>query len=314
MKPTRLRSRGFTMVELLVAIALGLGVLLCAATLLVAANRAYGEQAQALALDDGGRYALDIIARALRQTAYVDWTQVDLASGLDSAAPARLAGLDAKSLSKTGAGIDEPLPAAVNGSDVLAVRFAGAGPAPDGDGSVTSCAGFPVDGHEQGWSIFYVARNRQGEAELRCKYKGSGGWGADAVVSGVDGFQVLYGVDTDSAADGVANRYVNASAIDALDAALQLDGATAAERAHDKLRRTYWKRIVSVKVALLLHAPQPTWEPAGQSGFELFGSGYRDQAAHDPGTRLTEASLAGDRRARQRRLFFATVALRSQGR
>ena len=51
----------------------------------------------------------------------------------------------------------------------------------------------------RGWSIFYVAANGDGEAELRCKYRGASGWGADAIVRGVDSFQVLYGVDTDVA-------------------------------------------------------------------------------------------------------------------
>ncbi|MFL6674583.1 MAG: PilW family protein [Massilia sp.] len=307
----RARQAGVTMAELLVSMALGLLVLLGAGALLVAANRAYVAQAEAAAVDDGGRYALELIGRAVRQAAYIDWEQVDPRLGPDDTAPAQLAGLDNRSVSKTAAGIANPLPDAVNGSDVLAVRFAGAGPAPDGDGSVTSCAGFPVHAHEEGWSIFYVARNGQGESELRCKYRGASSWGADAVVAGVDGFQVLYGVDTDPIPDGVANRYLNASAIAALDAALPLAGATPAERDRDRRRRTFWKRIVSVKVALLLHAPTGGQGTAAGATYDLFGSLYgKAHSAGDPGTRLSEAGLAGDGRARERRLFSTTIALR----
>jgi type IV pilus assembly protein PilW len=308
------RERGLTMVELLLSMAIGLAVLLACAALLVSANRAYLAQAEGAALDDGGRFALELIGRAVGQASHVDWEQVDPAKGPDSAAPPRLAGLDSKSISKTANGIDNPLPDAVNGSDVLAVRFTGAGPAPDGDGSVNSCAGFPVHAHEEGWSIFYVARNAQGEAELRCKYRGAGNWGADAVVSGVDGFQVLYGVDLDATPDGIANRYVNASALAALDAALVLEGANPAERAQELRTRTYWKRVVSVKVGLLLHGTQ-----AAQDGlpgrYDLFGMAYGEaQGDADRGARLRLADLDGHGAGREHSLYAATFVLRSPAR
>jgi type IV pilus assembly protein PilW len=314
MARTAARQRGMTMAELLVSMALGLGVLLGAGALLATANRAYSAQVEAVALDDSGRYALELVGRALRQASHVDWEQVDPLHGPDKAAPARLGGLDDKTISKTANGIDNPLPGQVNGSDVLAVHFAGAGPAPDGDGSVTSCAGFPVHAHEEGWSIFYVARNAQGEAELRCKYRGAASWGADAVVAGVDGFQVLYGVDTDGVADGVANRYVNASALAALDAALVLAGANPAEREQDLRRRTWWKRVVSVKVALLLHSSQAGQE-GGPAVHDLFGAAYGDALGDtDRGTRLRQAQLDGRTAPREHRLFAATFALPAPGR
>jgi type IV pilus assembly protein PilW len=304
------RQHGTTLAELLVSMALGLMVLLGAGALLVSINRAYTAQVEAAAADDGGRYALDLIGRALRQVAHVDWEQLD--AGVAGAPwPARLAGLDDRSISKATDGIANPLRDAVNGSDVLAVRFAGAGAGPDGDGSITSCAGFPLHAQQEGWSIFYVARGNQGEPELRCKYRGTLGWGADAVVAGVDGFQVLYGIDTDATPDGVANRYVNASAIAALDAALAPAGADPAEQARDRLRRTHWKRVVSVKVALLLHGPAALPGAGAARVYDLFGSIYGDaHGAVDRGTRLFEAELAGGAGARERRLFAATIGLR----
>jgi type IV pilus assembly protein PilW len=314
MAPALPHQRGMTLASLLVSMTIGLAVLLAAGSLLVSSNRAYVAQVEGAAQDDGGRFALELLGRSLRQAGYVDWEQVDPALGVDPAAPARLAGLDDKSISKTANGIDDPLPGAVNGSDVLAVRFTGAGAPPDGDGSVTSCAGFPVHAHEEGWSIFYVARNGQGEAELRCKYRGAAGWGADAVVAGVDSFQVLYGVDLDPAPDGIANRYVHASALAALDAGLALAGATPAERAAELRRRTYWKRIVSVKVSLLLHGTQ-----AGQDGvpgqYDLFGSAYgQAQGGVDRGTRLLLADLDGRTGVREHTLYAATFSLRGPAR
>jgi len=231
----------------------------------------------------------------VRQAGAVDADTV--ADPAADGAPARLAGLDARTLSRATAGIDDPLPAAVNGSDVLAVRF-------PGDASAVDCAGFPVAAGEEGWSIFYVARNGEGEAELRCKYRGAAHWSADAVVGGVDGFQVLYGVDTDDPPDGVANRYVNAAALDAFDAGLA--GLPPAEFN----RRTHWKRVVGVRVGLLLHGSRTTRTDPGSARFDLLGAGYADAAgADDPGSSLTESGMTPDLRRRERRLFTFTVAL-----
>jgi type IV pilus assembly protein PilW len=295
------RQAGMTLAELMVALAVGLGIVLAAGRLLVLANGAYAAQVESAGIDDGGRFAVDLIGRAVRQAGTVD---PDSVAGAPDTAPARLAGLDARTLARTTPGIADPLPAAVNGSDVLAVRFPGAGPAPDGDGSVVDCAGFSVAAGEEGWSIFYVARNGEGDTELRCKYRGSTHWSADALVGGVDGFQVLYGVDTDDPPDGVANRYLNASGVDVLDA--DLAGLGEAEFN----RRTHWKRIVGVKVALLLHGGRPTRMAPGTARYDLLGTGYADAAgADDPGSTLDEVHMTPDLRRRERRLFTFFIAL-----
>lgn len=297
-------ERGMTMPELLVALGIGLGVLLAGASLFIWANRAFAAQAEAAAMDDAGRYALDAIARAVRQSAAADGE----AGGPAPDAPARLSGLDARGVSRAGSGIDAAPPDAVNGSDVLAVRFPGAGAPPRGDGTSLDCAGFGVHREEEGWSIFYVARNAQGDTELRCKYRGAGAWAADAVVGAVDSFQVLYGLDGD--ADGSPERYLNASALAGLDAGLVLAGGTAAERDADLRRRTHWKKIASVRVALLLRGPESRLASAGQAVHDLFGQDYGALAGgRDAGTRLQEAALSGGATPRYRKVFGTTIAL-----
>ena len=291
-----------TLVELLVALALGLGLLLAASVLLVGANRSHAAQADAVELDDSGRYALSLIGRAVGQGAFVDWERVGNAP-IDTA-PAPVSGLDGRTLSKTAAGIQASLPDAVHGSDVLALRYPGAGPAPNGDGSVLNCAGFAVHAAEEGWSIFYVARDAGGKAELRCKYRGTNNWSADALVKGVDGFQVLYGIDTDSSPDGIPNRYLNAAAVDALDAALGLAGTP------ELNKKTWWKRVASIRVALLLHGDRPSAAPVQQAAWSLFGPAYDGaQGAPDPGTRLAANELDGAGPAPGRRLFSAVFAV-----
>ncbi|BDT58350.1 hypothetical protein MasN3_18440 [Massilia varians] len=298
-------QRGMSMPELLVALGVGLGVLLAAASLFIWANRAFAVQVETAAMDDAGRYALEAIARAVRQLAAADWE--GQGGGPDPAAPPRLSGLDARRVSQAGFGIDNAPVDAVNGSDVLAIRFPGTGAPPNGDGTSLDCAGFAVHRDEEGWSIFYVARNTQGDTELRCKYRGAHAWSADAVVGAVDGFQVLYGLDGD--ADGTPERYLNASALAGLDAGLVLAGSTPAERDADLRRRTHWKKIASVRVALLLRGPASRLASARALVYELFGRDYGALADLDAGTRLQEAALSGADGPRYRKVFGTTIAL-----
>ena len=311
--------RGMSLLELLVALSLGALLMLAASTVLLATSGSYGEQSASARLDDNGRYALDTIARAVRQTAYVNWDS--------SAAPvahadydsASIAGLDARSLGKNSEGISGALPDAVQGSDVLALRYYGVGKEEGGDGSVLNCAGFAVGAAQteaqRGWSIFYVAQGADGEGELRCKYRGANGWGADAIIRGVDSFQVLYGLDTDTPPDGVANRYVNASALDADDAALVLAGADAAARQRDFYRRTHWKRVASVRVALLLHGEAGQVDKMAELGpaqFDLFGKAYAEaHGAGDTGVRIARAALPAATRSRLRQLVQTSIMLRN---
>jgi type IV pilus assembly protein PilW len=297
------RQHGMTLVELMIALTIGALVLLGGGSLLGIANASYAAQRDAAAVDDGGRYALDLMARGLRQAGLRDWDTLDPALPIDPLQPARVTGLDARSLAKTAFGIDNPLPGVANGSDVLALRYHGAGPAPHGDGSAVNCAGFPVHAGEDGWSIFYVANNTQGEPELRCKYRGKTTWGADAVVAGVDTFQVLYAVDTDTPLDGVANGYMNAASVNALDAAYAPGPALQ--------EHTHWKRVLAVRVALVLHGARPAYLARETSTIDVFGTPYSDaHGAGDAGTQLREDVMPSGLRARERRLFATTVRLR----
>lgn len=309
---TPVRQHGMTMVELMVAVTVGLLVLLLAAGMLISANRGHAAQEEAARLDDSGRFALETIERAVRQTAYVNWDRADAGIADDPTAPARIVGLDNRSLVKTADFISDPRPDVANGSDVLALRFAGAGSGPDGDGSMTSCAGFGVSEIEEGWSIFYVGRSAIGDTELRCKYRGSTSWGADAIVGGVDSFQVLYGLDTDVPADGLANLFVNASVVEALDDDLALEGANESELELDLRRKTHWKRVASIKVGLVLHGEKRVRVNAQPVVFDVFGPAYADAlGSGDPGTRISESDMPGSLRERERRLFSSTIMLRN---
>ena len=293
-------SHGLALVELLVSMAVGLVVTLFSATLMVMSNAGYLAQDDIAAVEDAGRFALDAIGRSVRQAAYRDYgALVDTAE----TEAAQLAGFDDRSLSGTTPALEKPHDA-VNGSDVLAVRYSGAA-----DGAVLNCAGFAVLDNTRGWSIFYVARGSDGIGELRCKYRGTNAWKAQAIVRGVDTMQVLYGIDTDTPADGLPNTYETATQIDARDGALALSGATALARARDLNRKTHWKRVCGVRVSLLLHGLKSARLEEPRQPFHLFGSGY--SASQDTGAVIDPAGLAETVRYRERRVFGATFLLRN---
>ncbi len=310
------RQRGLSLIELMIALTVGALVVLLASLLFSIGNGAFANQSESVALDDGGRFAIEAITRSIRQAAFVNWDIDGSAAERWSAASASVAGLDARTLTRTSDGIADPRTDVVNGSDILALRFAGAGPAPQGDGSIVNCAGFGVpassDEAERGWSIFYVGRSSDGETELRCKYRGKNSWNADAIVRGVDSFQVLYGVDTDNAPDGVANAYLTATALNRLDDTLDLVGSSEQEINRDFNRKTHWKRVTSIRVGILLHGQRTTRSAEPPAIYDLFGLGYSAMhSMRDLGTRISESQMAPELRGRNRQLVSATIVLRN---
>jgi len=289
------RQSGLAVAEILIAMALSLLVVLAAASLLHASNGDFLHNGANTRIDDNGRFALAIIGQALRQAGYPgEPGEPGAAAGAGALQPLAVEGRDAAAVAGSADGLGAPLPA-VNGSDAIAIRYAPGAIAGAAGGAMQNCAGFPVNQGEWAWSIFYVAEASDGVAELRCKYKGPHGWGDDAVIRGVDAFQIVYGIDTDTPRDNIPNIYLTAVAIEARDAALP-----AAERAG----RPTWRRVASVHFALLLHG-----ERGSRSGNVL--ASYDMLPGADAGARIDEAHLPPSMRHRARRLFAATVALRN---
>lgn len=306
------RQSGLTLVELMISITLGLLVVLAATALLVSSKTAYTSQDDGTRLQDSGRYALEIIGRALRQGAYESWDTGDGGAPIvtTSKMSANLSGLDAKKVSATSTAIDTPLTAPDGRSDVLAVRFFGSGSAGAPDNTMIDCAGMGISQPTsqsdadagRGWSIFYVDTGISGEPELYCKTypDGGGSWTAQPIASGVESFQVLYGLDTD--ADHIPNQFVTATAINALDTAAGVDNTN-----------TNWKKVVSVKVALLVRGTASSRSDSLTKTYDLFSADYSAaNAATDIGTQISEATLPAASRNRQRKVFQSTTQFRNQ--
>jgi type IV pilus assembly protein PilW len=308
------QQRGVTLVELMISITLGLIVVMAATALLLSSKTGYAAQDDESRTNDTGRYAIESVARAVRQAAYVNWDRSEAPFVVTPGMSANIAGLDARRVHKDTYGIDSPVTDAVNGSDVLAVRYFGAGSG-QGDGTMTNCAGFSVAApantdtadESRGWSIFYVANGSSGEPQLYCKYRGDKDWATDAIARGVESFQVLYGVDTDG--DGMPNRLISATEVDALDAMSIPQGAGAAE----KNAHTHWKKIVTVKIALLVRGESNVRSGGEAQVYDLFGKDYSDaHAGADKGVHFSEGDFSKAVRNRSRHIYSMTIQLRNQ--
>lgn len=310
---------GWTLIELMIALTLALLIMLTAAGLLVSSKAGYIAQDQAANIQETGRYALQIVARAIRQAGYEHLNGEDISLVTTAELSASIAGYDAMTLKKGTAELQSPVAVGVvNGSDILALRFFGDRTEGADDGVMLNCAGLTVPvvtsiynaEQERGWSIFFVANDSDGEPELRCKYPSKTGWNADAIARGVESFQVLYGVDANDG--GLPDQFLSASEIDALDGKLQLMGDNAVERASDLNRKTFWKKIRAIRFALLIRGSEMARDDALLDQYDLFGASYSAiHANDDEGVHIEEKTLPATARSRIRKIFTQTIQLRN---
>lgn len=331
------KQSGLTLVELMVSISLGLLVVLAATSLLLSSKSAYMSQSDSAIFQDTARYAMENIVRSVRQAGYENWDKETQDAPI-TATPemsANLAGVDDNSVvnNTTSVGIESLTDISVNGSDVLALRFFGANAigAATPDGTVFDCAGndisAPIDQGDaeagRGWSIYYVANDAAGEPELRCRYRKDGGsiWASDAIARGIESFQVLYGVDTDYVpttgkdGDRTPNRFLTATQIEAMDDLLDptLVGADADAKARDKAKKTWWKRVSVIKVAMLVRGSANVRADVATTTYDLFGAEYSAaNAATDSGTQIEEADLPAGSQNKGRKIFISTIQFRNQ--
>jgi type IV pilus assembly protein PilW len=205
----RPRQAGFTLVEMMVAMSIGLVVLLGMTATFVNLKNTFRSQDQLGQLQDGERLAMSILTNSLNEAGYYPdpknaspivaqpaWPSAPVASTMAAG----------QSLSGTVATSSDPETftttyASVSGDGLMSCL-----------GTTNLVAGNPVTVR----NTFYVdtASNT-----LRCKVMINGdtaftnamanGGTAQELISGVQSMSVLYGVDSDG--DGVANTYYDAS-------------------------------------------------------------------------------------------------------
>ena len=211
-------QRGYTLVEILVALVLGL-FLVAGVLMIVQDNRrVFGNQTQLAQLQDSERLAMTMITDVIQSAGYYPNPAVNPATAfLTNSAPFALG----QSITGTGAYTD-----AAPG-DTIAVRYA----TQSGDGILT-CAGFS---NTSGGTLTYVNSfsvvvNAQGVSQLVCTVGGT----AYPLVSNVLNLQIRYGVTRNAASGDSVDTYVE-------DAAQM----TAAD----------WSNVRSVTVSLVFQNP-----------------------------------------------------------
>jgi type IV pilus assembly protein PilW len=333
----RRHQTGLTIVELMVAVALGMLVAVAAIAALIIARQGFSSVDSSAQLRENTRFAASLVQRVLVQAGFenlaagnnTDWKRFcspgpcgdvtgDMISGVRGFDNAMIydsgAVLGAITLPVTGLAHANRASectatdtSCANGSDVLLVRYWGDGRAgaAGGDGSMINCAGMAEsEGTAPAYSIFHVVRSTTGEPTLACTYRDptSAAWQTVPLVQGVEGFQVLYGVDNvtkntappleDTGTDSVPDLYLSASEIDVSGNAI----ATADN----------WRRVRSVRVGLLVRGAANSAIDRSVSGGtqSVLGAGFTKSA--DVGSAL---AVPADGRLRQSVVF--TVHLRN---
>lgn len=337
MMPRRLpttgrKQRGLTLVELLVALGLGLLVVVIAATALLLGQQGYRSVDTTTQLRDRERFAADLLARVIIQTGYQDLG----AGSVSLRSTAKLLGNDPEPdiygwnnaiykdpddlLLSTSTKItngNRPGACTVNdtscknGSDVLVVRYQGVNSPTDAtkpDNTMINCMGFGEAGltngdlNDRATSIFHVTRGTNGEPSLSCSYYNfaTGVWVASQpMIEGVESFQVLFGTDGVTPLTAASAAATQDTVADRWLRADQLTvaGNTAATREN-------WRRVRAVRVGLVLRGPVGSAEQAYADPFTPLGPKYA--SPDDTGSSL---SVAADRRLRLQSTF--TVHLRN---
>jgi type IV pilus assembly protein PilW len=291
----RKHGQGIAMLDMLIAIGLGLFILLPLARVVRAAVVTHFRQEQIFIIEQDAHYLLDHMARAIQQAGHND--PLDLAD--DSAIALR--GLDNAVISGTAEDISVTTGSGFHGSDALAIHFSASSQVR----KIIShnCAGFTVppksfDGIDRGWNIFYLVRGANGTGDFRCKYRGTDQWDSQSLASGVVTLQFLYGLDTDN--DSLPNQFANATTINQK------------ESAAGESEGSVWRHVVAVHIALVMQAEADLVDQVPPDSLDLFGRFYSDgYALKDPGTHFSLSDFPAKQRKRLSRVFDRLVFLRN---
>lgn len=320
---------GLTLIELMVAMAISLLIVLAAVAALIVSRQGFISVDAASQLRDSARFAEDTLQRLGVQAGHRDLQFV--ASGAPastkglSTSDSNIFGFNNKARDSTD-GWSQANTAARStgslgyGSDILVLRFQTTRfttASTTADGGMIDCSGAtplapPTDYFERVASVLHIATSSDGEPALMCTRWPDSGGSADTqpLIKGVENFQVLYGVDgigpgnaalpTAATADSVTDRYLRADQLTVSDAAI-----TTAN----------WQRVRSIRIGMVLRGPPgsavdrttQTYYPLGTAKSTSGGTGSLfANTANDPSTAFTPVA---DGRLRQVVTF--TVHLRN---
>ena len=215
--PHRRSARGFSLIELMIAVTVGLLLTIVVSQVFLGSRRTYSTTDDVARMQENMRYAHDVMSRVVRMAGYVSAPArypitVDTIAGVFTGANVALAGED-------GGNGD------VNVPDTLTVRFQGSP-----DNSTVDCAGRVIGPNEIATNTFSIVVNATTRVPaLVCTTVVGGANVATELITDVENMQILYGEETSG--DFTADRYVKRLDVDDMD------------------------RVISVRIALLFRTP-----------------------------------------------------------
>jgi type IV pilus assembly protein PilW len=223
------RNSGFTLVEMMIAMALGLVVTAAVGYVFVASKRNFSYSQGVSSMQENARSSLLILDTMVRQAGYLNTPMSDLdpSTVFVSATPAVYGGNGSPATAFSWAslsGLTQPSSASSNA--YLEVAFVGDHSSPTStDGIMTDCLGRNALSADVHVNIFFVAKKSTDAAySLYCATQGflKGTGTADTtnadyevqpLIYGVGAMQLSFGIDSDG--DQMANYYLAASGLTA---------------------------------------------------------------------------------------------------
>lgn len=245
-----MRSEGFTLVELMIAMTLGFFLIAGIGTVYIGSKNTYKLQGQTAELDENARHAIRALKQHIAHAGYASTsgspvTNYIIPAGTDlSAAAATCA--DGSSNINSVAAIETSTDSTASAGDTIGLIFmADNSLAADCTGGTLDNACLPpaAPGPEARliYNSFSVGnssiKNSRGDTVPMLRCGGSRHSNRQDWARGVENIQFLYGVD--QAADGSVDNYWNATAVSAAGA---------------------WDRIISVRVGLLVRSVEPVFD------------------------------------------------------
>jgi type IV pilus assembly protein PilW len=188
----RARERGFSLIELMIAVTIGLVLTITVSQLFLGSRRTYATTDDVSRMQENIRYTYQLLTRTIHLAGYKSSPNIKTEEVFTADVNKRiLDGVDA------GTG---------TASDTFTVRFEGSsnGPGP-ADNTVFDCLGVAVPAGSLVANTFSIGQDANGRFGLYC----NNGTGATELVPDVRNMQVLYGLDTDR--DLVADTFVTGS-------------------------------------------------------------------------------------------------------